>query len=106
MNFQVIVEPDAILDLNAAFGWYEEQLDGLGKEFIISVEASFSQLERTPEIYQTIFENIRRAPIKRFPFGLFYLIRKQIVHVVAIYHSRRDPDGWKKRIYEVGSKSK
>ena len=106
MNYKVVLEKDAIADLSAAFEWYEEQLDGLGKEFLISSEASFSFLERTPEVFQSIFEEVKRSPIKRFPFGIFYIIRKDIVHVVAIYHSRRDPEGWKKRLHRVSSDSK
>ncbi len=101
MNFNVVVEPNARLDLKAAFEWYEEQLDGLGNEFLNSTEIEFKILEENPEMYQIIFEEVRRAPIKRFPFGLFYVIRDMTVHVVAVYHARRDPDGWKKRIFSI-----
>lgn len=101
MSFQVVVEPSAKLDLKAAFEWYEDQQIGLGIEFLNSSENELKTLEENPEIYQVIFEGIRRSPIKRFPFGLFYVIRATKVHVIAIYHARRDPDGWKKRIYGI-----
>lgn len=101
MSFVVVIEPAAKLDFKAAFEWYEEQLEGLGAEFLISAEAAFSFLERSPEVYQLIFGTVRRSPIKRFPFGVFYVIKEKTVHIVAIYHARRDPDGWKKRIYSV-----
>jgi toxin ParE1/3/4 len=101
VSFQVLVETSAKLDLKAAFEWYEDQQIGLGIEFLNSSENEFKILEENPEIYQVIFEEIRRAPIKRFPFGLFYVIRNMSVHVVAVYHARRDPDGWKKRIYGI-----
>lgn len=101
MSFRVVVEPSAQLDLKAAFEWYEDQKKGLGNEFLNSSEIEFKILEENPEIYQVIFEGIRRAPIKRFPFGLFYVIRNLNIHVIAVYHARRDPDGWKKRIYGI-----
>lgn len=101
MSFIVVLEPNARLDLKAAYEWYEEQLKGLGNEFLNSTEIEFKILEENPEIYQNIFEEFRRAPIKRFPFGLFYVVRNMRVHIVAVYHARRDPDGWKKRIHEV-----
>ena len=104
MPFIVLIEPEAKRDLRAAFEWYEEQLDGLGHEFIISAKASFSRLERTPGIYRKIFEDFQRAPIRRFPFGIFYLVRSDKIHVLAIYHSKRDPDGWKKRLHRLENK--
>ena len=101
MTFKVVVESSAKLDLKAAHEWYEQQLPNLGNEFLNSTELEFRILEENPEIYQIIFLEIRRAPIRRFPFGLFYVIREKTVHVIAVYHTRRDPDGWKKRIYGI-----
>jgi plasmid stabilization system protein ParE len=98
MTFKVIVEPEAASDLDAAFRWYEEQLPGLGHEFLISVEACFSRLERDPEMYQAVDKRVRRARVDRFPFGLFYVISVPVINVLAAFHSRRDPEGWRKRV--------
>ena len=97
-NFSIAVEPEAADDLVTAFDWYEEQLVGLGQEFLISVQVSFAQIERNPEMYQTIDQRIRRARIERFPFGIFYDVRPAKVHVIAVMHSRRDPEGWQERL--------
>ena len=65
MNFTVVVEPEARADLAAAFEWYEGQLDGLGLELLASTEATLTLLERSPEIYQVLHREIRRAPIRQ-----------------------------------------
>ncbi len=98
MSFIVRVEPEARADLLAAFEWYESQQDGLGFELAASAEATFSLLERSPEIYQTVYKDFRRAPIRRFPFALFYFVEEKSARVVGVFHYRRDPDGWKERI--------
>lgn len=105
MTFEVRVEPEARADLAAAFEWYESQEDGLGLEMAASAEATFSLLERFPEAYQEIYEDFRRAPIRRFPFALFYYIEESIVRVVGVFHYRRDPDGWKERISKFLAKT-
>ncbi|MCI5066705.1 type II toxin-antitoxin system RelE/ParE family toxin [bacterium] len=98
MSFKVRVEPEARADLVAAFDWYESQQEGLGLELLASAEATFSLLERFPEAYYEIYGDFRRAPIRRFPFALFYTIEEESVRVIGIFHYRRDPDGWKERI--------
>ncbi len=98
MTFDVVFEPEARADFAAAFEWYESQLEGLGLEMLASAEATISLLERRPEIYQVIYSEFRRAPIRRFPFAFFYLVTPEQVKIVGVFHYRKDPDGWKERI--------
>ena len=98
MSFHVVIEPEARADLAAAFEWYEGQLEGLGLELIASAEATLTLLERSPEIYQILHGEFRRAPIRRFPFAFFYITHEKHVRIVAVFHYRKDPEGWKERI--------
>ena len=105
MSFNVVFEPEAKADFAAAFEWYESQLEGLGLEMLASAEATVSLLERTPEIYQVIYNEFRRAPIRRFPFAFFYLVNSKTVRIVGVFHYRKDPDGWKERISKFLTKT-
>lgn len=67
MKFPVIVEPPAESDIEAAFQWYENQVEGLGHEFLVSLRSCFSRLERSPKIYSPIIEGIHKARLERFP---------------------------------------
>jgi toxin ParE1/3/4 len=97
MRFKVIVEPVAESDIKTAFSWYEDQVTGLGHEFVISLKACFARLERNPEIYSYTFENVRRAGVERFPFSIFYKLQSNAVYVIAVFHYRDNPASWLKR---------
>ncbi|MBI4374271.1 MAG: type II toxin-antitoxin system RelE/ParE family toxin [Deltaproteobacteria bacterium] len=97
MKFQIVLRPEAESDLKEAFRWYEERRKGLGSEFVLSVEASIGSVQRNPKIYPAVYKKVHRALIQRFPFGLFYLVEKEEVVVLAVFHVRREPRNWKTR---------
>lgn len=98
MTFHVLVRPEARADLSAAVDWYEGQLAGLGQEFLMALDVSLALLERNPEVYQKIYKDVRRTPLARFPFAICYVVREEVVHVIAVLHARRDPQGLKERV--------
>jgi plasmid stabilization system protein ParE len=97
MIFPLIVRPEAEEDISDAFRWYESQSIGLGAEFIRSVEASFSSIGRNPELYAEIHLTIRRALVRRFPYGIFYLLDKDKINILAVMYIRRHPRRWQNR---------
>ena len=97
MKFSVRLRKEAEEEIRAAFKWYEIQVKGLGHEFLLSVDACLSSLKREPEMYPAVHLEIRRALLKRFPFGVFYLIEDRSIIVLAVFHARRNPNVWKTR---------
>lgn len=97
MNYRLIIRPEAETDLTEAYDWYESQLAALGAEFLLVVEASLAAIQRNPKQYQVIYRRIRRALTRRFPFGVFYLTRRNTIIVLAILHAKRDPQLWQQR---------
>ncbi|MBD0296055.1 MAG: type II toxin-antitoxin system RelE/ParE family toxin [Flavisolibacter sp.] len=77
----------------AAYEWYELKHIGLGKHFMESVEKKLRQISEHPEYYSRKQENFRVAKIENFPFVIVYefLKRKQLIHIAAIYHNKRNP---------------
>lgn len=53
-------------DLVAAYGWYNEQRPGLGEQFLTDVDASFSAIEKFPEMFARMHADVRRAIVSRF----------------------------------------
>ncbi len=33
----------------------------------------------------------------RFPYGVYYKVESDHISVIAVYHGKRDPAGWKSR---------
>ncbi len=75
MDYELIIRPKARSDLLDAFHWYQEQRPGLGLDFKLCVDEVISKLQKHPSIYKKIHRDVRRAIIKRFPFGVLH--RKQ-----------------------------
>lgn len=89
---KIILRPEAERDLTNTYLWYEEQSPGLGVDFIRSVDACLSSLERFPLASPRIHKRVRRMFLRRFPYGVFYAIHKQHIIVLAVFHFRRDTE--------------
>jgi toxin ParE1/3/4 len=83
--------PEAVKDLHSAAHWYEEQRKGLGSAFMLSIEAGLATLQRNPEHFAKVEGDLRRIVIKRFPYGIFFIVESEIILVTAIFHSSRNP---------------
>ena len=98
MKLPLIVRPEAERDLAEAHDWYESKVTALGSEFLLAIDAALSSIQRTPELYQVVYKNLRRALIRRFPYGIFYLVEETRIVVIAVMHARRDPGTWRSRL--------
>jgi len=78
-------------DLEIAFGWYEGQRRGLGFEFLDCVEAAIETILQMPELHAKLYDNFRRALVRRFPFSIFYTIEGKEIIVHAIFDNRQNP---------------
>ena len=93
----MIIRPEAEADLVDARNWYEEQRQGLGAEFLLCVEEVLERISRMPEMHAVVYEGVRRALTRRFPYAIYYRIEANEIVVLGILHIRRDPRGWQSR---------
>jgi toxin ParE1/3/4 len=97
VSLPLIITHEAEMDLAEAKAWDEAKREGLGKEFILCVEAGFDQIRRSPTVAREVFPTIRRVVVRRFPYGIFYRVDPDQIAVLAVYHGRREPRGRQKR---------
>ena len=84
----------AVREIGEAFDWYEEQSKGLGSEFELAFELQLKRLEQVPLLYAEIVPGVRRTLLPRFPYGVFYTVKNDLVHVLAVIHNARNPRRW------------
>lgn len=84
-------------ELEAAFDFYEDRRPGLGDEFSAEVEAAISRILRNPTTWTRLSGTIHRCRLSGFPYALIYQIRRDLILILAVAHSRRDPNYWKRR---------
>ncbi|MGD9728812.1 MAG: type II toxin-antitoxin system RelE/ParE family toxin [Nitrospiraceae bacterium] len=98
MTYEVRVRARARRDIQDAASWYASQQPELGGEFLDEVRDSFGRISENPKSFPEMHRQTRRALVARFPFCVFYRITGNVITVVAVMHSSRDPNNWKSRI--------
>ena len=97
MKYKLTVRKEAEFDIDEQFDYYEDKREGLGHDFLLCVEEALDKLHKNPLIYRKIYKELRRIPIVRFPYRIFYFVQNQNVIVTAVFHARKDPTSWNNR---------
>ena len=97
MKHRLVIRPEAEADLLDAMQWYKDQRQGLEDEFFLAFDAALSRLRRTPKSFPIVHESIRRVLLRRFPYGIYYLLEGEQITVIAVFHAKRDPKRWQQR---------
>lgn len=92
----VFLQP-AQAELDDAVAWHEEQVVGLGYEFLDEIDQSLRLIASYPHLQPFVDKKVRRCLVNRFPYGVFYGVVESTVIVVAVAHLRRKPAYWKNR---------
>ena len=96
MAFRLKLSARALREIGEAQTWYETQNPGLGEEFVAAIALQLKRLEQAPLLYAEVIPKVHRALLPRFPYGLFYVVRKDLVHILAVLHDKRNPRQWPK----------
>lgn len=97
-KYSLLISDEAYFDILDAFLWYETAREGLGKDFELCLEAELTILTRNPKQFQVKYKKVRVAYIERFPFGIHYLLEADIIKVIAVFHTARNPQNWEDRL--------
>jgi toxin ParE1/3/4 len=84
MSYELVVQSEAVVEMQKAFEWYEQQRAGLGYEFIEEIEEGFEKLARHPLHYSATNQKYRKLRIKRFPYLIIFEIEDIKVIVNAV----------------------
>ena len=98
MTLPAVLSPEAEADLGDAAGWYERRSAGLGAELVNEVRNALIRVGDQPGAYPELRPDVRRAQVRRFSYGIFYRVRADRIEVIGIFHDRRSPRVWQRRI--------
>lgn len=93
----VVLGPAAQAEVRDAVAWYELRQAGLGRTFLAELDGLMARISENPNQFPAIWRNVRRAMMRHFPYGLYFLIRPDVVQVIACFHSSRNPMRWQER---------
>ncbi len=89
MNVRFLSE--AKNEMDDAFLWYEEQVTGLGYDFLGAVDDGIYLISSFPNSYEVVRDELRRCILKRFPFCVIYGVENDVIVVVAVAHMKKFP---------------
>jgi len=85
-------------ELVEAVAYYESRKQGLGSQFTEEIKRTIQRILRFPEAWAPISRRTRRCRTNRFPYGVIYQVRGDILLIVAVMHLHREPRTWKDRL--------
>jgi toxin ParE1/3/4 len=97
MSRAVWFRPEAEVELDDAYSWYEHRRVGLGIEFISRVDEALNRIQGDPESFPIVYRTLRQVLVHRFPFVIYYSTDEQRISIAAIVHGSRNPGVWKSR---------
>lgn len=98
MSRAFVVRHIARRDIEDARDWYELQQAGVGQEFVDEVGATLNRVRGNPDAYAANRGGVRKAPVSRFPYVVYYLVTTTLVVVFAVIHTSRHPRSWRTRL--------
>jgi toxin ParE1/3/4 len=97
MSIKIRFRREAEAEVIDALSWYRARGLDLAGEFRKSLDSCLKSIQSLPESHPIVHRDIRRALMKRFPYGVFYVKDEALVTVLARFHAKRDPVIWKER---------
>ncbi len=98
MKYTLQISEEAILDASEASIWLEQQIPGLSSSFDLCMDAALMAIQRNPKICQVRYKKVRVVFTERFPYGIHYIIVKNEIRVLGVFHTSKSPSNWVDRL--------
>ena len=103
MQYKIIIDKDALNDIQEVTDWYNTRLNGLGKKFQLQVKSQINKLKQNPNIYTIRYSEVRCLVVKKYPYMVHFKVDNEnsIVKVFAVIHTSRNPKIWSEKNKDI-----
>ena len=98
MSLAVVYVPEAQDDIDAVYAAYEQRLAGLGERFLETLRTHVDRIQANPALYAVLYQDVRAAPLRRFPYVVYYRAEAERIVIIAVQHGRRSSRAWQGRV--------
>jgi hypothetical protein len=70
---------------------YEGIRPGLGDDLELCVEAVLDGISTNPRLCRVITKNVKRRIVRRFPYLIYYIVKRRHVEIIGFRHARMRP---------------
>jgi plasmid stabilization system protein ParE len=97
MTRNFVIRPEAEAEAIEAATWYEQKHRALAARFAQEFRSTLAKVVNNPLQYRIVEDEIRRAPVAGFPYGILYVASDDEIVILSCFHGRRDPARWRER---------
>ncbi len=87
-------------ELLDAVRYYDAIDTELSIDLLKAYDEQLMGLDQLPERHPPYLEGTRIAHLRRFPYGLIFVIRGQTITILAFTHLKRRPGYWTERLQD------
>ena len=97
---KLVVLHQASEELSDAAVWYENERVGLGADLLAEAARALKKITANPTTWPLVPRShvVRRFPLARFPYVVYYTVDDDLVRVFAFGHTSRRPGYWRDRL--------
>jgi hypothetical protein len=100
---RIYVPPAVQAEITSAADWYDDQQSGVGNEFGDVLQDALASILRDAQSFPRHEQyagrkDVRRCPLKRFPYNVVFQILPGEIRVIAVGHDQRRPLYWRNRL--------
>ena len=95
---KVLFTEAARADIEVTRDWYGLHAPEAAARFLESLRAAVLRIGQNPLQFPAASHGTRRATLRRFPYLVLFRETPEAVVVVAVFHSRRNPQVWRRRL--------
>jgi plasmid stabilization system protein ParE len=89
MKYHIITSDEAKLDIKEAKDYYSQIDSKLAKRCIADIITTIDRLAENPTHHQERYEGIRIAFTPIFPYGIHYILEKNTIFIIRVFHTKR-----------------
>ena len=94
MVYKIYFSSRAERDLITSFEWYGEINRKVLKKFDSELDNVLKYIQQNPYQFQIKYDNVRIAFLKKFPFGIHYIVNEDKIFVNSLFHTSQNSENW------------
>jgi plasmid stabilization system protein ParE len=98
MSYTLEVSDLAEADFADAVNWYGHIRPSLAADFVLCLDEAIDRILHNPFLYQILFLDVRRALVRRFPYGIIYRVTASQVKIEAFFPDNMAPTAMRHRL--------
>jgi len=84
-------------DIQEIVDYYDAIAPHITDRFLDRLYKSLDTIKSNPFLFQIKYNNTRVRYLQGFRFGIHYITENDIVEILAVLHTSRDPKNWTER---------